>query len=347
MATRTHGSVIAFDQTKDDWTSYSERLGHYFIANDVATDAKKRSILLSECGPATYKLLRSLVGAERLTTDSYADLVTALKSHYDPKPSVIVQRYKFNSRNRPQGESVAKYVAALRSLAEHFNYADVLNDMLRDRLVCGVNHEKIQQRLLAEKDLTFAKAMELASAIKSAEQGSHAISRGQAAQGSVCWQSNTQQQQPRKKQSNRPRPVREQREHPGSHKNKPKLVCWRCGDEHKAPDCRIKEAECHRCKKPGQLSKMCGKVGLRKKAHHLDLDENEDAYFLFSVRSKALEDAMRIGLTLNGVPVTMELDTGAALSLINKSTYQKIAQASQLNPLQPTPVQLKTYTGEC
>ena len=120
------------------------------------------------------------MGAERLTTDAYADLVTALKNHYDPIPSVIVQRYKFNSRNRAQGKTVAKYVAALRSLAEHCNYADVLNDMLRDRLVCGVNNEKIQQRLLAEKDLTFAKAMELASAIESAEQGSHAISNGQA-----------------------------------------------------------------------------------------------------------------------------------------------------------------------
>ena len=242
---------------------------------------------------------------------------------------------------------VAKYVAALRSLAEHCNYADVLNDMLRDRLVCGVNNEKIQQRLLAEKDLTFAKAMELASAIESAEQGSRAISNGQAVQGSVNYQANTrQQQQPWKRNSHRARPESEQREHPGGHKNNPKLVCWRCGDDHKAPECRFKESKCRNCKKTGHLAKMCRKGGQKKQAHYLDLDENEDSYSLYSVRSKALEDAMMISLTLNGVPVSMELDTGAALSLINKSTYQKIAQASQLNPLQPSRVLLKTYTGE-
>ena len=161
------------------------------------------------------------------------------------------------------------------------------------------------------------------------------------------YQANSrQQQQPWKRNSHRARPESEQREHPGGHKNNPKLVCWRCGDDHKAPECRFKESKCRNCKKTGHLAKMCRKGGQKKQAHYLDLDENEDSYSLYSVRSKALEDAMMISLTLNGVPVSMELDTGAALSLINKSTYQKIAQASQLNPLQPSRVQLKTYTGE-
>ena len=49
---------------------------------------------------------------------------------------------------------------------------------------------------------------------------------------------------------------------------------------------------------------------------------------------------------MNGVPVGMELDTGAAVSLINSATYQRISQASQLNPLEKSKVTLKTYTGE-
>ena len=31
--------------------------------------------------------------------------------HYNPKPSVIVERFKLNSHNRQDGESVAAYVA--------------------------------------------------------------------------------------------------------------------------------------------------------------------------------------------------------------------------------------------
>ena len=36
----THGSVSAFDRSKD-WTSYIERLNFYFAANDVAAEAKQ------------------------------------------------------------------------------------------------------------------------------------------------------------------------------------------------------------------------------------------------------------------------------------------------------------------
>ena len=37
-----------------------------------------------------------------------------------------------------------------------------------DRLVCGVNHDTIQTRLLAEKDLTYEKVLEIAQAVEAA-----------------------------------------------------------------------------------------------------------------------------------------------------------------------------------
>ena len=111
----THESMSAFDPSKDDWTSYTGRMAHYFVANDVTIADKKRSILLSVCGASTYKLIRNLV--ENLDTTSYDDIVKLVKSHYDPNLSVIMQRYKFNMRKRADGDSVATYVAALRDLA--------------------------------------------------------------------------------------------------------------------------------------------------------------------------------------------------------------------------------------
>lgn len=50
----THGTVTAFDLSQDDWTSYTERLKHYFIANGITEDEKKQAILISAAGPATY-----------------------------------------------------------------------------------------------------------------------------------------------------------------------------------------------------------------------------------------------------------------------------------------------------
>ena len=45
--------------------------------------------------------------------------------------------------------------------------------MLRDKLIQGVRHERITNRLLAKKTLTYEKALELALAIESAEQYRH------------------------------------------------------------------------------------------------------------------------------------------------------------------------------
>lgn len=67
-------------------------------------------------------------------------------------------------------------MALLRQMAEHCDYKETLLDMLRDRSVCGVNHQGMQCRLLAEKDLTYKKAIELAKSMDAAEKGSQAIS---------------------------------------------------------------------------------------------------------------------------------------------------------------------------
>ena len=42
--------------------------------------------------------------------------------------------------NNEVNESVLTYVAVLCHIAEYCDYKDSLQDMLRDRFVCGVNH---------------------------------------------------------------------------------------------------------------------------------------------------------------------------------------------------------------
>ena len=143
----THGSVLPFDPEKEDRGAYVERLDYCLVANGVTEehDAKKVVILMSNCGPTVYGTIRSLVDAEARKGIKYKDLIDILTAHFDPKPSPIVQRFKFYNRIRAKGESIAAYVAALRALAEHCEFGDTLPIMLRDRLVCGVNHEGIQR----------------------------------------------------------------------------------------------------------------------------------------------------------------------------------------------------------
>ena len=47
----------------------------------------------------------------------------------------------------------------LRESAQTCEFGESLIDMLRDRLVCGVNEGGIQKRLLMEQELTFEKVV--------------------------------------------------------------------------------------------------------------------------------------------------------------------------------------------
>ena len=156
----THGSIGEFDPEKEDWTSYTERVEEYFVANDVDDATKQRAILLSNCGSSTYQLAKQLFSP------------TKLKELTSPKPIAIAQRRKFNGRYRQPGESVAVFCAELRKLAEFCEFGDSLEDMLRDRLVCRISDKRIQRRLLGEADLTHQKTYDLATVMESTQKES-------------------------------------------------------------------------------------------------------------------------------------------------------------------------------
>ena len=117
----------------------------------------------------TYQLIRSLIALTKPKEKSFEDLVKLVQEHHQPIPSAIVQRYKFNSRTQRPGESIATFIAELRRLAEHCQFGQTLDEMLRDRLVCGITDSRVQRRLLAEPELK--KALELAQAQEMAEKG--------------------------------------------------------------------------------------------------------------------------------------------------------------------------------
>ena len=229
----THGPLTEFDPTTEDWTTYGERLEQYFEVNAVTEEGKKRAILLSACGATTYRLIRSLVAPTKPGEKAYGDIVQLVANHHNPQPSVIVQHFKFNCRVRGSEESIAAYVAALRQLTEHCAYGTTLDDMLRN-IVCGINDSAIRRRLLGEKELTFARAYEIAQSMESAAKNSTGI------QSMISNPSLTQ-------------PIHsvEKKELGGV------IECYRCGGHHLTSVCQFKNSDCNACGKKGHIARVC------------------------------------------------------------------------------------------
>ncbi len=343
-----YGHVGEYVEGQEEWRQYAERMQHYFAANGVENADKKRAILLSVVGPATYKLISSLVAPVKPGEKTYEQLVTLLTEHYNPKPSEIVQRFRFNSRFRQAGESVATYVSQLRAIAIDCNFGTSLDQMLRDRIVCGVNNDRIQQRLLAEKELTLTKALDLAQGLEMAAQ--HVRELQTAKQLGQNGQTGQVQNLTFGKRSS----------------GKPPKACFRCGKAGHVPSlCPFKGARCHNCGKVGHIRKTCrqprkpsddsgqgsprdkrGKEGVKtvlesgeEDSEESDIDYSSGLFCVSGGRCKPI----LVDIEVEGKSVSLELDTGAAVSLVSEATYRKLWPEKQL---QESSTRLTTYSGE-
>ena len=78
-----------------------------------------------------------LVSPAKPKDKTFAELAEVVKNHLKPKPSVIVQRYKFHTRKQQPGESIACFVACLRNLAHDCNFGNALSDVAGQTRVWG------------------------------------------------------------------------------------------------------------------------------------------------------------------------------------------------------------------
>ena len=176
--------------------------------------------------------MRSLVAPEDPKDKSYEDLAKLLQDHFMPKPSAIVQRFKFNTRSQQPGETIAMFLAELRHLFEQCEFGITLDEMLRDRLVCGVRDIRIQRRLLAEPKLTLKRTLDLALATEAADKDASEIQKadGQGGDASV---------------------------NKGDVKVKGREVkCSHGGGNHYPNSCHFKDAKCYCCRTVGHLARF-------------------------------------------------------------------------------------------
>ncbi|KAK3743868.1 hypothetical protein QZH41_016473 [Actinostola sp. cb2023] len=112
-----YGKVDKFDAKSQSWEDYIEVMGHYFVANGIEDQPQRKAILLASVGEKTYALIKSICQPSPPAEKSFNELVKLVQDHHTPKPSEIVQRYKFHTRSRKDGETIHEFVAELRSLS--------------------------------------------------------------------------------------------------------------------------------------------------------------------------------------------------------------------------------------
>lgn len=108
-------------------------------------------------------------------------------------------------------------------------------------------------------------------------------------------------------------------------------------------------AQCHKCGKVGHIKPVCKSPSKSHKpvgdVRHVQTEQGESSkeYPLFNVPGTSTSKPYQITLEVSGHPMTMEIDTGASLSLVSETTYQRWWPRKRLLP---TTAKLRTYSGE-
>lgn len=325
-------SVGEYDENKEDFESYTERLNAWLAVNDVTAE-QKANVFLAVVGAHTYKLLKSLVAPEKPSSKGFDELVAVLQRHYKPKPLIIAERFRFYKRHQQDGESVSAFSVALRQLSSSCEFGEFLLEALRDQFVCGLSNQSIQRKLLAEANLTLERAQQLATAMS------------MATENTVQFHADTLRTDTRAIHKVNVKTAK-QRDH---------AACWRCGKQNHSPDvCRFKEAVCHGCQQKGHIIRACKK---RQSAKYSQqgatryvngcseemTDGVDETLGIYSTNKRINKPKpIMVSVTLEDFKCDMQLDTGATVSLISKSMYDEhLAHV----PLQSTKTELKAYAG--
>ena len=274
---------------------------------------------------------------------------------------MIAERYRFYVRNQAAGESISEYVAALKKMSQNCEFGQFLQDVIRDRLVCGLKNDHIQKRLLSEDKRTFEKALNLSVAMETSAKDTQELSKREVKQGV------------HKLAAAKGGSASSGKNPSSVGTSNSESSCWRCGRKHSPDQCWFKEEICRKCKTTckGYIQRMCKKQrknfyrnprkgfyksSEKKKQGFYYLDERSDSTSgsdsevpIKYIEVQKLEEndksdkPIEVSLKENEVPLTMELGTGSGISVISKNLYEKHFTDCKLKQ---TGVVLNTYTKE-
>ncbi|OON14547.1 zinc knuckle [Opisthorchis viverrini] len=300
------GKLEEFSATGGSWNQYLERVNCYFLAKEITDDKRKVNILLTTCGSATYSLIRSLVSPDLPNTKTFDDFVSIVSKHYNPKPSVIAQRFKFNTRVQKEGESTADFVAELRSTVTTEIFETICSEIAYN--------------------LTLETAYDTAVALEAAENNATLLQSVQPTVTSESVDSSSQ--------VNRLQQMSNRTQFKPSHIRRiagTQTVCNRCKKrDHLAKVCRSA---------PAFETNAAG-------TNQVTRSEIPEYVLQATAPTNRVRSPYQVELQVNSAPMVFELDTGGAVTLCSEKSWQDNLGPTVKRKLQQAPVRLRTYTGE-
>lgn len=245
--------------------------------------------------------------------------------------NVIMDRHAFNTTDQKQHESIQSYVSTLKVMAKKCDFGTLHDELIRDRLVCGIQSDTVRAQLLKEKKLTLNSAIEICMLHEQSEKGNRELKR----ETEVC----TVQFNPCTNCGGQHAPDRNRSPAPNKH-------CNTCGKMNHFSRC-CRSGKPFTANRPGQVPPPTARRGRYTHVSEFDMQPTQEPTDVFCCETVEMfycesidkpkdvheqnERFAELSACNTGRQLTVKIDTGAKCNVISKALLQHIDPTAHIN----------------
>ena len=263
----------------------------------------------------------------------------------DVEVNITIVRHKFLTYDREEPgpdetlvKSVDTFLKTLRTLVRPCKYGTLRDEMVKDRIVAGINNTNLTKRMLAKPKLDLATAISMSKARALSECAAKNLNKDE----------NPHVNSIHKRQKYHKKFHHKKNYDHGS-------SCNRCGYKHKPKQCPAYQKQCKKCGKYNHFAKVC-RSG--KKVDRIDFDDASSTssrssrnsrgsgrFYIRAVTSKNDKTSdWNQNVYIGDHAMKMKIDSGAECNVISAELYNKVKKPGQ--KMMKSKCRLSSFTGE-
>ena len=356
---------LRFDHTAA--TSYKQFIKQFDVfmraQPNVEDEKVKVATFLNLAGIEAIEKSEAFTYGDDESKDSLDTILAKFKEVCDPSGNVIIERHRFNSRKQllkkdgfDHDETMLTFISELRILAKTCKFGTLESEMIRDRIVVGIESHKLREQLLRESELTLDKAVQMCQVHEISQSHMKVVKEDTNSKNEVHAFNKQRQSYKSHKQQNR-----------SNSSNKSYIKdCWNCGSSHNKNACPAFGKMCGACNKPNHFQSVCRSSGSGaipkkfnynykkssqsrggKQLHSVETaeEDGENSYFTIDTLEQiSKKNEIHCAVQIHGVKLPMKIDSGAKCNVISFDNFKNVRRNELINRREAT--YLIAYGGD-
>jgi transposase InsO family protein len=323
------------------WTEWQRRLEQLFLANEIKRDKSEQRIntLFFLGGTELCKTHDTLPDVEWPVTNpvttytDYEKAIFRLNAYYNPQRNTVVEKFLFNEAAQNSDETIAKYVTRLRILGKYCSFANLDDEIVR-QVIQKCSSSTLRRTFLKQQTITISKLLELGKVHDTLDSQVEIVEGKKAAPEPDRVNFVNKQHGKKRFQSNKAKASTGTAQSTSSEKRN--LKCYRCDGVFPHPkreSCPALGQTCSACNKPNHFAKCCRANNkgndMINQIESIEAESKEDQAYIFSIGQGEIPTTI---VKMNGVELSFNIDTGAAINILDEEGYNALKPRPKLTP---------------